>query len=493
MTILDVTKNNLEVLQREETITSGSVRVYPVQFKFNADWDGLTKIATFRAGGKAISTPLDETDACTIPWEVLVKPGYILKVGVYGTQGTTVVLPTIWADLNTIEDGAQPGENAQEPTPSVYQQLVAQMEDVRSATVAAANRAKIDADRAAQIAVEIGVIAEQIAQDSAAASQAKTDALTAKNLAETAREGAETARKAAEDAANSTGANATAAAAAATRAEGAANQAASALSSLQTLYQEMQTYAAQAIQAIQTEGSAQVQRVAAEGEAQTAAAKEQADRAELAASRQPYPNAATGTWWTWDTEAGAYKDTGLSYGGGGSAEVFIATYGTTTNAEIYEAYTSGKLVIAKRNAQFYLPVVVNSTIAQFYVLQGTILRTITCVNDVWSDSDAQVEQIANKVTSLSADGTDGQYPSAKAVYDALQSLPAGGASGLPTPTAEDAGKVPTVNADGTGYGLETPAAGATPQRGVDYWTEADQQAIVDDVLAALPNGDEVSY
>lgn len=37
------------------------------------------------------------------------------------------------------------------------------------------------------------------------------------------------------------------------------------------------------------------------------------------------------------------------------------------------------------------------------------------------------------------------------------------------------------------------AAGYTPVRGTDYWTAADQQAIVQDVLAALPGGDEVSY
>ena len=35
--------------------------------------------------------------------------------------------------------------------------------------------------------------------------------------------------------------------------------------------------------------------------------------------------------------------------------------------------------------------------------------------------------------------------------------------------------------------------GYTPIRGTDYWTEADQTAIVADVLAALPNGDGVSY
>ena len=37
------------------------------------------------------------------------------------------------------------------------------------------------------------------------------------------------------------------------------------------------------------------------------------------------------------------------------------------------------------------------------------------------------------------------------------------------------------------------ADGKTPVKGVDYWTEADQQSIVQDVLAALPDGNEVSY
>lgn len=41
-------------------------------------------------------------------------------------------------------------------------------------------------------------------------------------------------------------------------------------------------------------------------------------------------------------------------------------------------------------------------------------------------------------------------------------------------------------------GPEGPS-GYTPQRGVDYWTASDQQQIVQDVLSALPNGDEVSY
>ena len=35
--------------------------------------------------------------------------------------------------------------------------------------------------------------------------------------------------------------------------------------------------------------------------------------------------------------------------------------------------------------------------------------------------------------------------------------------------------------------------GYTPQKGIDYYTDADKAEMVDAVLAALPNGDEVSY
>lgn len=40
---------------------------------------------------------------------------------------------------------------------------------------------------------------------------------------------------------------------------------------------------------------------------------------------------------------------------------------------------------------------------------------------------------------------------------------------------------------------DTGADGKTPVKGTDYWTAADKQEIVNDVLAALPDGTEVSY
>lgn len=54
--------------------------------------------------------------------------------------------------------------------------------------------------------------------------------------------------------------------------------------------------------------------------------QEAAKRAEDAALRQPYPSEETGTWWVWDAEAEAYKNTGISCGGSGG--------GTTDHAKL---------------------------------------------------------------------------------------------------------------------------------------------------------------
>ena len=86
-----------------------------------------------------------------------------------------------------------------------------------------------------------------------------------------------------------------------------------------------------------------------------------------------------------------------------------------------------------------------------------------------------------------------------------------GQDGAPGANGKD-GITPTIGDNGNWYlgstdtgkpsqgetgpqGEQGPAGadGYTPQRGVDYWTAEDQQAIVSQVLASLPSGDEVSY
>lgn len=125
MFILYANKNKLTVRQRE-TVTSGSVNVYDVQFEFSPDWDGLTRTAVFNAGAETRSVRLDESGQCVIPWEVLTQHGRQLVAGVYGTHGDDLVLPTIWASLGTILEGV-PTDSAgtRPPTPDLWEQELA--------------------------------------------------------------------------------------------------------------------------------------------------------------------------------------------------------------------------------------------------------------------------------------------------------------------------------------------------------------------------------
>lgn len=115
MFVLYAEKNQLTV-QDKEKITSGSVNVYPVRFEFSSDWDGLEKTAVFQAGCMEKTVSLTG-GACTVPAEVLSEPGgYYLMAGVCGKQGESTVLPTVWANLGLILEGAVTGD-APEPSP----------------------------------------------------------------------------------------------------------------------------------------------------------------------------------------------------------------------------------------------------------------------------------------------------------------------------------------------------------------------------------------
>lgn len=128
MFVLTAEKNALTV-QQKEILTSGSVNVYRACFSFSADWDGLEKIVVFKTLGVVRSVLLDESSECTVPWEVLEQSGVNLSCGVYGTRDGTMVLPTVWCGLGQIFPGAAPGEDAQPPTPDLWEQELSQKGD----------------------------------------------------------------------------------------------------------------------------------------------------------------------------------------------------------------------------------------------------------------------------------------------------------------------------------------------------------------------------
>ncbi len=156
---LCVDRNKIKVL-RVETVISGSVNVNTAQFEFSPDWYGLDRTAVFKAGKEARSVLLDGSGLCSIPWEVLSTPNEKLQVGVYGTRGEDMVLPTVWATLGNILEGTTTGEDAQPPSPDVYQQILAQTAQDRKEAADAADKAESAAGRAESAAVNSPKLSE---------------------------------------------------------------------------------------------------------------------------------------------------------------------------------------------------------------------------------------------------------------------------------------------------------------------------------------------
>ncbi len=139
-------------------------------FSFTDEWSTLTtRTATFATYGGSYDVAL-ESDACTVPSEVLVASSF--RVSVRGSDGTHVLTTTI------VRVGVEPsligGETPAPPTTSVYDQLVAQATSAAtdaaqaqaaatsaqaSATAAAASAATATAGLASKADLVGGVLA----------------------------------------------------------------------------------------------------------------------------------------------------------------------------------------------------------------------------------------------------------------------------------------------------------------------------------------------
>lgn len=107
-------------------------------------------------------------------------------------------------------------------------------------------------------------------------------------------------------------------------------------------------------------------------------------------------------------------------------EIFIATYGTTTYAEITSALSAGKAVFAKNNAgtALYSLNEINSNYYAFTLADdGGNARLRCSTSSTWSSGRTSL-QAYNLVTSISSSSANYQYPSAKCVYDLINALTA---------------------------------------------------------------------
>jgi hypothetical protein len=102
-------------------------------------------------------------------------------------------------------------------------------------------------------------------------------------------------------------------------------------------------------------------------------------------------------------------------GGGGTTEVFWATYGTTTNAQIETAYTAGKVVLVEHNDMIATLTIISvgDDFAEFCAAYGNFLYTISCESDSWSTT---YKHISPDKTTNASTGAVTQALDAEHVY-----------------------------------------------------------------------------
>ena len=130
---IHITKASAHLCSPPEVLTAGMAKAVSVRFAFSEDWDGLTKTAVFTNGRTTVDVLAAkwDGDTVTVAPEVLAVAGRYARVGVYGTNASGVVLPTVWVSLGKVQPAAEPsGDASTDPTLPVWAQLQQQIGDL---------------------------------------------------------------------------------------------------------------------------------------------------------------------------------------------------------------------------------------------------------------------------------------------------------------------------------------------------------------------------
>ena len=102
------------------------------------------------------------------------------------------------------------------------------------------------------------------------------------------------------------------------------------------------------------------------------------------------------------------------------SDVFKAIYGTSTYAEVAEAYAQGKVIHCDYDGYCYVLTSFVGGIAWFVSVVTHTIKMLYLDAKGWNKATYYAENTGNKVTTIDANSTDVKYPSAKAVYDLVQ-------------------------------------------------------------------------
>lgn len=133
MIIVTCKKACAETRCHRPLLTAGMSNAELVHFIFSEEWDGLAKTAVFTDGVITVDVLQAQWngDEVAVPPDVTTTAGRRVRVGVYGTDGNGVALPTIWTELGTVHAGADPsGDISTKPVLPVWAQLQEQIGDL---------------------------------------------------------------------------------------------------------------------------------------------------------------------------------------------------------------------------------------------------------------------------------------------------------------------------------------------------------------------------
>ena len=144
--MLTLTINERDItMSNRQTFRKGTVGA-KCKIVFTDFWSKYNKTIVFKPTSKFIGGPFvvyatNMEIEVTIPWEVMSEVGSF-RIGVYGTADGEV-LPTLWSEYNEVEDATDTsGEAPQDPSPSVYQQIL----ELTTEAVNISNSVREDAD-----------------------------------------------------------------------------------------------------------------------------------------------------------------------------------------------------------------------------------------------------------------------------------------------------------------------------------------------------------
>ena len=158
----------------DTALVSGMANVASVQVTFSEDWDNLDKVLVFTDGIKTIIHEMTaEDEIVPIPHELMTGPGKTLYIGVQGTDGERVILPTVMCRLKAVAWGPDPdGDTTTVPSKVHWIEVRDELE--RLAGEAAASEAAAEASETAAAASERN--AAQSAQQAMITAQTITEA-----------------------------------------------------------------------------------------------------------------------------------------------------------------------------------------------------------------------------------------------------------------------------------------------------------------------------